>query len=252
MYPIIAVNDSKTKFMFDNRYGTGQSVVDGMLRATNILLAGKVVVVCGYGWCGKGIAKRFTGMGSKIIIVEVDPVRALEAHLDGYVVSNLKEALQHADIVVSATGNKHVIGSEHFNYLKDGTILCNAGHFDIEIDLENLRRRSGEGRAVEGRTEVREYTLDGKRIFVLAEGRLVNLACAEGHPSSVMDLSFANQALALEYLATNYLSMSPSVYVLPEAIDREVALLKLKSLGIEIDKLTDEQIEYLNSFEYGT
>jgi len=250
-YPVIAVNDSKTKYMFDNRYGTGQSVVDGILRATNFLLAGKNVLICGFGWCGKGIAKRLEGLGARVTIVEVDPIKALEAYLEGYNVCNLEGSLPQADIVVTATGNKNVIDVKHFNLLKDGVVLCNAGHFDIEINIRALGSVAKK-RPVEGRTEVEEYDLGGKTVFVLAEGRLVNLACAEGHPSCVMDLSFANQALAIEYLVFNHQNMEPRVYVLPEDLDSQVAAIKVKSLGLELEELTEEQKEYLQAFKYGT
>jgi adenosylhomocysteinase len=250
-YPVIAVNDSKTKYLFDNRYGTGQSVVDGILRATNFLLAGKNVVICGFGWCGKGIAKRLQGLGARVTVVEIDPIKALEAYLEGYNVYNLESSLPQADIVVTATGNKNVIDAKHFNLLKDGVVLCNAGHFDIEINIKALASVA-KRRSVEGRTEVEEYDLGGKTVFVLAEGRLVNLACAEGHPSCVMDLSFANQALAIEYLAFNHQNMEPRVYVLPEDLDSQVAAIKVKSLGLGLEELSEEQKEYLQAFKYGT
>jgi len=250
-YPVIAVNDSKTKYLFDNRYGTGQSVVDGILRATNFLLAGKNVVICGFGWCGKGIAKRLQGLGARVTVVEIDPIKALEAYLEGYNVCNLESSLPQADIVVTATGNKNVIDAKHFNLLKDGVVLCNAGHFDIEINIKALASVAKK-RSVEGRTEVEEYDLGGKTVFVLAEGRLVNLACAEGHPSCVMDLSFANQALAIEYLAFNHQNMEPRVYVLPEDLDSQVAAIKVKSLGLGLEELSEEQKEYLQAFKYGT
>jgi len=250
-YPVIAVNDSKTKYLFDNRYGTGQSVVDGILRATNFLLAGKNVVICGFGWCGKGIAKRLQGLGARVTVVEIDPIKALEAYLEGYNVYNLESSLPQADIVVTVTGNKNVIDAKHFNLLKDGVVLCNAGHFDIEINIKALASVAKK-RPVEGRTEVEEYDLGGKTVFVLAEGRLVNLACAEGHPSCVMDLSFANQALAIEYLAFNHQNMEPRVYVLPEDLDSQVAAIKVKSLGLGLEELSEEQKEYLQAFKYGT
>ena len=250
-YPIIAVNDAKTKHFFDNRYGTGQSTIDGILRATNILLAGKKFVVAGYGWCGRGIAMRARGMGSNVIVMEVDPLRALEAKMDGYEVLNSKEAAKVGDIFVSATGDKNVIGKEILKNCKDKAIVANAGHFDAEVDLNYLRENSTSKKRV--RPFVEEYMMkDGRRIYVLAEGRLVNLSAAEGHPASVMDMSFANQALSVEYIYKNSKDLLCKVYSVPEKIDKSIAKLKLKSMGIFIDKLTPEQEEYLTSWEMGT
>lgn len=256
-YPIIAVNDAKTKHMFDNRYGTGQSTIDGILRATNILLAGKKFVVCGYGHCGKGVALRAKGMGAEVIICEVDPVKVLEAVMDGYRVMSLEEAAKIGDIFVTVTGDINVIDKKHFMKMKDGVILANAGHFNVEINLEKLKELSIKIRTV--RPFVKEYTLKNKkRIYVLAEGRLVNLAAAEGHPSMVMDMSFSNQALCVEYLVKNRIlnrdkiKFENKVYPVPEEIDNEVARLKLFSMGITIDKLTEEQKKYLSSWEFGT
>ena len=253
-YPIIAVNDARTKRFFDNRYGTGQSTIDGILRTTGILLAGKNFVVCGYGWCGKGVAMRAKGMGARVIVTEVDPLAALEAVMDGFLVMPLIEAAKVGDIFVTVTGNYHVITREHFEVMKDGAILANSGHFNVEIDIPAL-----EGMAV-GKRKVKdgvdEYTLpDGRRLYLLWEGRLVNLAGAEGHPSAVMDMSFANQALSLAYLARlakEGRRLKPGVYDVPEEIDREVARLKLSSMGVRIDELTDEQRRYLESWELGT
>lgn len=255
--PVIAVNDSDTKHLFDNRYGTGQSTIDGILRATNILLAGKTFVVAGYGWCGRGIAMRAKGMGANVIVTEVNPVRALEAGMDGYRVMPMKEAARIGDIFVSATGNKYVIALEIIKLMKDGAILANAGHFDVEIDVEKLKtlasRRSGQNSKRKIRPNLEEYTLaSGKKIYVLAEGRLVNLAAAEGHPAEVMDMSFANQALAAKYFVRNKGKLLPKVYVLPKEIDDKIAELKLTSMGIAIDKLTKEQKEYLSSGIEGT
>ena len=250
-YPIIAVNDAKTKQLFDNRYGTGQSTIDGILRATNRLLAGSVFVVAGYGWCGKGLAQRAKGMGAQVIVTEVDPVRALEAVMDGFRVMRLEEAAPIADIVVTVTGCSQVIAQRHFARMKDGAIIANAGHFDVEIDLAALNRLSNSREAL--RSGVEQYTLrSGKRIYVLGEGRLVNLACAEGHPANVMDLSFANQALASEYLTKHARTMPVKVYAVPEEVDRQIASLKLKALGVTLDQLTAEQRKYLSSWELGT
>ena len=261
--PVIAVNDSDTKHLFDNRYGTGQSTIDGILRATNILLAGKTFVVAGYGWCGRGIAMRAKGMGANVIITEVDPVRALEAAMDGYRVMPVKEAAKIGDIFVSATGNKHVLSLDIINTMKDGAIVANAGHFDVEIDIEKLKSQSSKRRSQTRqprstwrkiRPSLEEYRLtkNGKKLYVLAEGRLVNLVAAEGHPAEVMDMSFANQALASEYFVRNKGKLLSKVYVLPKEIDDEIALLKLKSMGISIDKLTREQEKYLSSWTEGT
>lgn len=247
-YPVIAVNNARTKMMFDNRYGTGQSTIDGILRATSILLAGKTIVVAGYGWVGRGIAMRARGMGARVIITEVDPIRALEAVMDGFEVMPMKEAAKVGDIFITATGNKAVIRREHFTLMKDGAILANAGHFNVEIWIPDLEELSISKREI--RRFVTEYTLkDGKRLYLLAEGRLVNLVAAEGHPSEVMDMSFANQALSIEYLVKHRGELKPKVYEVPLEIDYEVANLKLKSMGIEIDVLTEEQKKYLASWK---
>ncbi|MFQ5989632.1 MAG: adenosylhomocysteinase [Candidatus Methylomirabilales bacterium] len=250
-YPIIAVNDADTKHLFDNRYGTGQSTVDGLLRATNILLAGRHVVVSGYGWCGRGVATRVGGMGSHVIVTEVDPVRALEARMDGFRVMTMREAARLGEVFITATGNTDVIRREHLQAMKDGAILCNAGHFNVEIDLGTLRSLARKRRMV--REHVEEFTLrDGRRLYVLAEGRLVNLAAAEGHPASVMDMSFANQALSVQYAVRHASRLENRVYRVPPEVDVEVARLKLTSMGIKIDTLTAEQKRYLQSWESGT
>ena len=250
-YPIVAVNDAQTKYLFDNRYGTGQSTVDGVIRATNVLFAGKTVVILGYGWCGHGAAMRAKGMGAQVIVTEVKPLRALEAVMDGFKVMPMNEAAKIGDIFITVTGDKHVIAKEHFGMMKDGAIICNSGHFNVEIDIPSLEKLSVSKRRI--RTFVDEYTLkDRRRIYLLGEGRLINLAAAEGHPSSVMDMSFANQALCLEYLVKNRGKLQPKVYIVPEDIDLEVARLKLDSMGVKIDKLTPEQERYLNSWEEGT
>lgn len=250
-YPIIAVNDAKTKYLFDNRYGTGQSTIDGITRATNILWAGKKVVVCGYGWCGHGLAMRAKGLGSQVIVVEVDPVRALEAAMDGFQVLPLKMAAKIGDIFITVTGDKNVIDIQHISILKDGAILANSGHFNVEINIPALENLSKSKRNIRGYVD--EYKLkDGRRIFLLGEGRLINLAAAEGHPASVMDMSFANQALSLEYIVKNYRNLENEVYPVPEYIDNNVALLKLHSMKITIDKLTREQKKYLTSWQEGT
>ncbi|MCC6032779.1 MAG: adenosylhomocysteinase [Desulfurococcaceae archaeon] len=251
LYPVIAVNDSLTKFMFDNRYGTGQSAIDGILRATNVLLAGKIFVVAGYGWVGKGIAMRARGMGARVVVTEVDPVRALEAVMDGFEVMPMSKASLIGDIFVTATGNKGVIREEHFKVMKDGAILCNAGHFNVEVSVEDLERISVGKRVV--RPNLEEYSLpDGRKLYLIGEGRLVNLVAAEGHPSEVMDMSFANQALATKYIVLNKEKLEKRVHVLPRSIDERIAEIKLESMNIEIDKLTEEQIRYLTSWEYGT
>ena len=250
-YPVIAVNEALTKHLFDNRYGTGQSTIDGILRATNRLLSGSVFVVAGYGWCGKGVAMRAKGMGAEVIVTEVDPIKAIEARMDGFRVMPMSEAAKIGDIFCTVTGNINVIREEHFKVMKDGAIVSNSGHFNVEIDIPALERMAVKKRKV--RDFVDEYTLeDGKRIYLLAEGRLVNLSAAEGHPASVMDMSFANQALSAEYLVKEGRDLRQDVYVVPGHIDRHVAELKLKAMGIEIDELTPEQIEYLNSWEMGT
>ncbi len=250
-YPIIAVNDAYTKHLFDNRYGTGQSTIDGILRATNRLISGAIFVVCGYGWCGRGVAMRAKGMGARVIITEVDPLRALEATMDGYEVMPIKEASRIGDIFVTVTGDINVISQECFKLMKDGAIVCNSGHFNVEIDLEGLKGLAKSKRLI--REFVEEYTLPrGKRIYVLGQGRLINLAAAEGHPSAVMDMSFANQALCAEYIVKNHRRLDKSVYSVPEEIDKKIAKLKLKSMGIKIDTLTTQQREYLHSWELGT
>ncbi len=250
-YPIIAVNDANTKHMFDNRYGTGQSTIDGIIRATNRLLAGSIFVVSGYGWCGKGLAMRARGMGARVVVTEVDPLKALEAVMDGYEVMSMKEAAKIGDIFCTVTGNTSVIRKEHFEIMKDGAIVSNSGHFNVEIDLDALKKLAKSVRTI--RDFVDEYTLkDDRRINVLGEGRLINLASAEGHPSSVMDMSFANQALSVEYIIKNAKKMKNDVYSVPEEIDKAIAALKLKSMGINIDTLTKEQAKYLESWEEGT
>ncbi len=250
-YPIIAVNDALTKHLFDNRYGTGQSTIDGILRATNRLLAGSIFVVSGFGWCGKGLAMRARGMGARVVITEVDPLKALEAVMEGYLVMPMEKAAEIGDFFVTVTGCKGVIRKEHFLKMKDGAIVANSGHFDVEIDLKGLSEITKEKRTI--RKEVEEYLLiNGKRIYVLSQGRLVNLASAEGHPSAVMDMSFANQALAVEYIAKNAEKLEKKVYPVPPEIDKEIARLKLSTMGIEIDTLTPEQERYLSSWEEGT
>jgi adenosylhomocysteinase len=250
--PVIAVNDASTKHLFDNRYGTGQSTIDGVIRATDMLLAGKRVVVAGYGWCGKGVSSRARGMGSKVIVTEVDPIRALEAAMDGFEVMSMKEAAKIGDLFITLTGDMHVIGKEHLKLMKDGAVVCNSGHFDIEIDWKALKKM-----AVKEEKNVRHsvdaYTLrGGKKIFILAEGRLVNLAAAEGHPASVMDMSFATQALASEWAVKNRKKLTPQVYDVPKAVEDWVAGLKLASMGIRIDRLSQEQEKYLTSWNVGT
>lgn len=250
-YPIIAVNDANTKHLFDNRYGTGQSTIDGILRATNILLAGLNFVVVGYGWCGHGVAMRASGAGAKVIICEVDPLRALEAVMDGFQVMSLKEAAKVGDVFVTVTGDKNVITEEHFMKMKDGAIVANSGHFNVEIDLPSLDKLSMKKRKI--REFVEEYTLrNGRKIFLLGEGRLINLAAAEGHPAVVMDMSFANQALSMPYLYQQNQIMQAKVYPVPREIDEEIARMKLKSMGIKIDKLTAEQEKYLTAWDEGT
>ncbi len=250
-YPIIAVNDALTKHLFDNRYGTGQSTLDGIIRSTNILFAGLNVVVAGYGWCGRGVANRSRGLGAHVIVTEVDPTRALEALMDGFRVMSMTEAAAIGDLFITVTGDKTVIASEHFERLKDGAILCNSGHFNVEIDLECLGKMATSRRQV--REFVEEYTLrGGKKVFVLCEGRLINLSAAEGHPASVMDMSFANQALAAEYMVKNHDQLEKRVYSQPEDLDKRVAQMKLESMGIKIDRLTPAQEHYLTSWSEGT
>ncbi len=250
-YPIIAVNDADTKHFFDNRYGTGQSTLDGIIRATNLLIAGTTVVVGGYGWCGRGVAGRARGLGANVIVTEVNPLRALEAVMDGFRVMPMLEAVQEAGLIVTLTGDIHVLRKEHFEVMKDGAIIANAGHFDVEIDIPMLGKLSvDKGRA---RPYVDVYTLtDGRKLYLVGEGRLVNLAAAEGHPASVMDMSFANQALSVEYIAKNRDGLENRVYDVPKSIDEAVAALKLQAVGVEIDTLTPEQEAYLNSWEIGT
>jgi adenosylhomocysteinase len=250
-YPIIAVNDAATKHLFDNRYGTGQSTVDGVIRATNILLAGSKFVVAGYGWCGRGLAMRARGMGAEVIITEIDPTRALEAVMDGFRVMSMVEAAKLGDVFVTVTGDKNVLAKEHFELMKDGAIVANSGHFNVEIDIPALERMSSSKRTT--RPFVEEYSLkDGRKINLLGEGRLINLASAEGHPAAVMDMSFANQALSVEYLVKNYNQLQKVVYAVPEDLDKRVARMKLESMGIKIDRLTPEQEEYLASWSEGT
>lgn len=251
LFPMIAVNDANTKHLFDNRYGTGQSTVDGIIRATNRLMAGSVFVVCGYGWCGKGVAMRAKGMGANVVVCEADPLRALEAVMDGYRVMPIAKASSVGDIFVAVTGDTSVLRREHFFRMKDGAVIANAGHFDVEIDIPALKKISVRLKRI--REFVDEYTLrSGNKINLLGEGRLVNLAAAEGHPASVMDMSFANQALSCEYIARNYKRLEKKVYSVPEAIDKKIAYLKLRTLGIKIDNLTAKQKEYLKSWELGT
>jgi adenosylhomocysteinase len=251
-FPSIAVNNAQTKHFFDNRYGTGQSTLDGIIRATNILLAGRNLVVVGYGWCGKGVALRARGMGSNVIVAEIDPIKAVEAVMDGFRVMPIAEAAPIGDIFVTVTGNRHVIDSQHFAKMKDGAIVCNSGHFDLELNLDGLRDLADE--ATQLRPYVQEYQLkkSRNRVIVLGEGRLINLAAAEGHPASVMDMSFANQALSVEYLVKKKGELKPGVHTLPAEVDTEIASLKLRALGINIDTLTAEQTEYLSSWESGT
>ncbi len=250
-FPVVAVNDSLTKHMFDNRYGTGQSTLDGVIRATNVLIAGKAVVVAGYGWCSKGIAMRAKGMGADVIVTEIDPVKALEAAMDGFRVMPMSEAARVGDIFITATGDIHVLDGEDFSAMKDGAIIANSGHFNVEINIPDLERMAVEKR--QPRAFIDQYILsDGRRINLLGEGRLINLASAEGHPSAVMDMSFANQALASEFLVRNRGKLEPRVYALPQEVDREIAGLKLAAMGVRIDTLTDEQAKYLSSWEEGT
>jgi adenosylhomocysteinase len=250
-YPMIAVNDAQTKYLFDNRYGTGQSTIDGITRATNILWAGKKVVVCGYGWCGHGIALRANGLGAQVIVTEVEPVRALEAVMDGYQVMPLAEAARLGDIFITISGDKNVIDKAHLQLMKDGAMLANSGHFNVEINIPALEDMARSKRRI--RSFIDEYTLEGNRhLYLLGEGRLINLAAAEGHPASVMDMSFANQALCMEYMVKNEGRLEPKVYSVPEEIDKQVARLKLSSMGIDIDSLTQEQEKYLTSWEEGT
>ena len=250
-YPVVSVNDAYTKHLFDNRYGTGQSTIDGILRATNLLLAGLKIVVGGYGWCGRGLASRSRGLGAEVIVTEVDATRALEAVMEGYRVMSMAEAARIGDIFVTVTGNKNVISREHFELMKNGAVLANSGHFNVEIDIPALEKMASAKRR--GREFVDEYSMrDGRKIYLLAEGRLINLAAAEGHPAAVMDMSFANQALSIEYLVKSTGQLENKVYPVPEAIDKNVAQLKLESMGLEIDRLTPEQEAYLASWSEGT
>src|SRR5467141_4436598 len=250
-FPVISVNDADTKHLFDNRYGTGQSTIDGIIRATNRLICGTTFVVAGYGWCGRGIAMRAKGMGADVVVTEIDPVKAIEAVMDGFRVMPMEQAVKEGDVFITVTGNKSVIRGEHFEKMKSGAIVCNSGHFNVEIDIPSLEKLSS------GKKEVRplvdEYKMkDGRKVYLLAEGRLVNLSTAEGHPASVMDMSFANQALSAEYLRANYKNLKPQVYVVPEHLDKEIARLKLESMGHRLDKLTPEQEHYLASWQEGT
>jgi adenosylhomocysteinase len=251
-FPSIAVNDAQTKHLFDNRYGTGQSTLDGVIRATNLLMAGRTLVVVGYGWCGKGVAMRARGLGANVVVTEVDPIKAIEAVMDGFRVMEMNDAAKIGNVFITVTGNRHVIDGHHFASMRDGTIICNSGHFDLELNLVALREMSEP--PVKVRPFVEEYQIkeSGNRIIVLGEGRLINLAAAEGHPASVMDMSFANQALSVEYLIKNKDMLAAGVHKLPTEVDMEIASLKLKSMGITIDSLTPEQIEYLSSWETGT
>ena len=250
-FPVIAVNDAMTKHFFDNRYGTGQSTIDGIIRATNLLLAGLKLVVAGYGWCGRGVAMRAKGLGADVIVTEIDPIRAIEATMDGFRVMPMREAARVGDIFVTVTGNKNVLAAEHFQTMKDGAVLCNSGHFNVEIDIPSLEKLASSKR--EARPYVDEYVMrDSRRLYLLGEGRLINLAAAEGHPASVMDMSFANQALAAEYMLQNAKTLERKVYSVPENIDRNIAKLKLESMGIQVDKLTSEQEQYLASWDEGT
>ncbi|GAK61605.1 adenosylhomocysteinase [Candidatus Vecturithrix granuli] len=250
-YPIIAVNDAQTKHFFDNRYGTGQSTMDGIIRATNTLIAGKYVVICGYGWCGRGVAMRAKGMGAKVVVTEVEPIKAIEAAMDGFQVMPIAEAALIGDIFVTVTGDIHVIRKEHFNVMKNGAIVCNSGHFNVELDLDGLETITTAKRMIRDFVEEHRLT-NGKCIYVLGEGRLINLAAAEGHPADVMDMSFANQALSVEFMLKNAKTLEKTVYAVPEDIDREIARLKLEAMGVTIDVLTEEQKAYLVSWEMGT
>jgi len=250
-FPVIAVNDAQTKHFFDNRYGTGQSTLDGVIRATNLLLAGLKLVIAGYGWCGRGVAMRAKGLGADVIVTEIDPTRAIEAVMDGFRVMTMNEAAKIGDIFITVTGNKSVLAAEHFEKMKDGAVLCNSGHFNVEIDIPALEKVSGAKR--QARPFVDEYgQRDGRKLYLLGEGRLINLAAAEGHPASVMDMSFANQALSAEYMLKSHAELGKQVYAVPENIDKHIAKLKLESLGVQIDKLTPDQEHYLASWNEGT
>lgn len=250
-FPVIAVNDSRTKHLFDNRYGTGQSTIDGIIRATNILLAGRTIVVGGYGWCSRGIAQRARGMGANVVVTEIDPMKGLEAVMDGFRVMPMAEAAKIGDIFVTATGDINVIDTHHFEVMKAGAIVCNSGHFNVEINLKSLAKIADEEPKLV-RPFVEEYRIKGRPVYILGEGRLINLAAAEGHPASVMDMSFANQALGAEFMMRNVESLAKQVYTIPEDVDNEIARLKLEAMGIQIDKLTEEQHEYLNQWQEGT
>ena len=250
-FPVVAVNEAQTKHLFDNRYGTGQSTIDGIIRATNVLLAGKKFVVAGYGWVGRGVASRARGMGAQVIVTEIDPMRALEASMDGFDVMTIADAARWGELFVTATGNLNVFRREHFEAMRDGAVMANSGHFDAELDLAALRALA-EGHVREVRENVQEFDLGGKKLHLIAEGRLVNLGAAEGHPAAVMDMSFANQALSAEYVAGHHAELEPRVYVVPEAIDAEVARLKLAALGIELEPMTAEQAAYVASWQHGT
>ncbi len=251
-FPAIAVNNAQTKHLFDNRYGTGQSTLDGIIRATNILLAGRAVVVVGYGWCGKGVAMRARGMGANVIVTEINPIKAVEAAMDGFRVMPMEQATSVGDIFITVTGNRHVVDEKHFSAMKDGAIVCNSGHFDLELNLEALRENSHPPVTLRPFVEEYRHKESNRCVIVLAEGRLINLAAAEGHPASVMDMSFANQALSAEFLVKRRGELSAGVHILPEEVDTEIAALKLQALGIGIDSLTPEQLEYLSSWESGT
>lgn len=251
-WPAIAVNDAQTKHFFDNRYGTGQSTLDGVIRATNILLAGRTMVVIGYGWCGKGVAMRARGMGANVVVTEVNPIRALEARMDGFRVMKIDAAVKEGDVFITVTGNRHVIDAHHFAAMKDGAIVCNSGHFDLELNLVALAEMSEEKRNLRPFVDEFKVKATGNRVIVLGEGRLVNLAAAEGHPASVMDMSFANQALSAEYLVKNKGQLAKGVHILPEEVDTEIAGLKLAAMGVQIDELTPEMVEYMSSWETGT
>jgi adenosylhomocysteinase len=251
-WPTIAVNDAQTKHFFDNRYGTGQSTLDGVIRATNILLAGRTIVVVGYGWCGKGVAMRSRGMGANVIVCEINPIRAIEAVMDGMRVMTMEEAAPLGDIFITVTGNRHVIDGHHFAKMHDGALVANSGHFDVELNLVALAELSEAKEQLRPFVEQYKVKASGNRIMVLGEGRLINLAAAEGHPASVMDMSFANQALSCEYLVKNEGKLAPGLHLLPEEVDNEIASLKLAAMGIKIDKLTAEMIEYMNTWEAGT
>jgi adenosylhomocysteinase len=251
-WPAMAVNDAQTKHFFDNRYGTGQSTIDGVVRATNVLIAGRTLVVVGYGWCGKGVAMRGRGLGANVVVTEVNPIRAIEAVMDGFRVMTMEEAAPHGDIFITVTGNRHVIDAKHFAAMKDGAIVANSGHFDLELNLVALAEMSEPVQELRPFVDEFKIKSSGKRVIVLGEGRLVNLAAAEGHPASVMDMSFANQALSAEYLVKQKGQLEKKIYILPEEVDNEIASLKLEAMGIRIDTLTPEMIEYMSSWEHGT